>query len=274
MPELPEVETILRSLQPLLLGKSITHVQVLERRLRWPVATPIVKRWLTGAIIKTMSRRAKYLFWEMDNGATMIVHLGMSGRLGYHRADEPLEKHTHLVFTLSDGCQVRYRDPRRFGCIEVIPAGAASRYLDLDALGVEPLSFDFTAAYATRAFAGSRRPVKVALMDGRLVSGVGNIYANEALYQARVHPQRLASSLDNKECKNVVEAVRDVLQKAIAKGGTTLNDFRNARGEPGFFQIDLAVYDREGESCGRCGCAIERTVLQGRSTYFCSHCQK
>jgi formamidopyrimidine-DNA glycosylase len=274
MPELPEVETILRSLQPVLLGKTITQVQVLDRRLRWPVATSVVKRWLTGATIKTMFRRAKYLFWQMDNGATMMVHLGMSGRLGYCRADEPREKHTHVVLTLSDGGQVRYRDPRRFGCIEVIPAGGRSRHLDLDALGVEPLSSDFTVAYAMAVFAGSQRPVKVALMDGRMVSGVGNIYANEALFQAGIAPGRSASSLDAKEWERVVGAVQSVLQNAIAKGGTTLNDFRNARGEPGFFQMDLAVYDRAGESCCHCGRSIERMVLQGRSTYFCPQCQK
>jgi formamidopyrimidine-DNA glycosylase len=273
MPELPEVETILRSLRPVLLGKSVTKVQVLDRRLRWPVATAVVKRWLTGAAILKMYRRAKYLFWQMDNGATMVVHLGMSGRLGYHDAVEPREKHTHLILTLSDGGQVRYRDPRRFGCIEVIPPGGQFRYLDLAALGVEPLTAAFTAAYAMTTFAKTQRPVKVALMDGRLVAGVGNIYVSEALFQARIDPRRLASSLAEHEWKQVVQAIRSVLQKAIAKGGTTLNDFRNARGEPGFFQMDLVVYDRAGESCPACGRAIQRMVLQGRSTYFCSHCQ-
>lgn len=273
MPELPEVETILSSLRPLLLGQSVTRVQVLDRRLRRPVAAAALRRWLSGATISEMYRRAKYLFWQMDNGAVLVVHLGMSGRLGFHSAAEAREKHTHVILTLADGNEVRYRDPRRFGCIEIVPPGRLARWLDETALGVEPLSAEFDTPYVRQAFAGSRRPLKVALMDGRYVAGVGNIYANEALFQARIDPRRPAGTLTEPEWQEVVAAIRRVLQRAIEKGGTTLNDFRNARGEPGFFQMDLAVYDREGLPCPSCGAAVTRVVLQGRSTYYCSHCQ-
>ncbi|NLP12420.1 bifunctional DNA-formamidopyrimidine glycosylase/DNA-(apurinic or apyrimidinic site) lyase [bacterium] len=272
MPELPEVETIRRSLQPLLVGRAVKTILVRETRLRRPVNVRQLRKWIQGHTITALNRRGKYLLWQMDNGSRLLIHLGMSGRLGYCAGPEELEPHTHLCLGLDNGAQVRYRDPRRFGCVQAVAPN--ERCGLLQGLGPEPLSADFTADYLYDALHGSRRPVKAALMDSRMVVGVGNIYANEALFHCGIAPQRPAGTLSHEQWERVIESVIRVLQRAIRKGGTTLNDFRNGLGEPGFFQTDLSVYDQEDQPCQRCGRPICRVVLQGRSTYYCPACQK
>jgi formamidopyrimidine-DNA glycosylase len=274
MPELPEIETIRTSLEPHVTGTSILSVTVQESRLRWLVQEDDLKQWAVGRRIVSLNRRAKYLLWIMDNAAAVVFHLGMSGRLGLFAADDPVEKHTHVIFNLSHGAQVRYRDPRRFGCIKVIPNLIIDQHPLFSELGPEPLSDRFDHHYFFGALQKTGRMIKCVLMDSRIVPGVGNIYANEVLFFARIHPKRGANSLTSGEVESLVLAIQSVLQRAIVKGGTTLNDFRNAHGEPGFFQMELAVYDRESQACLSCGSSIHRIVLGQRSTYFCPQCQK
>jgi len=273
MPELPEVETICRSLAPLLTGRIVEKIQVRDRRLRQPINATALQKQVKGHTIVGLSRRGKYLIWHMDHNARLLIHLGMSGRLGYYSDQTPVEPHTHVRFFLNGGHEIRYRDPRRFGCVLVIPP-LAKGPLVLDDLGPEPFSAEFTAEYLWEQLHHSKRAVKTALMDSRMVVGVGNIYANEVLFFCAIAPQRPAAELTLSEWRRVRDAVVEVLQRAIERGGTTLKDFRNGMGEPGFFQMELAVYDQEAQPCRRCGGLIQRTVLQGRSTYFCTHCQK
>jgi len=274
VPELPEVETIRLSLEPILKNQTILSVKVFETRLRWKVNPKILTEWLEGSRVLSIDRRAKYLLWKLDNDATVIIHLGMSGRLGLFHADEPLESHTHIIFSLSGSREIRYRDPRRFGYVDVIPPQQLLTHPRLRNLGPEPLSNDFNRDYFAAKLSGTSRTIKNVLMDASIVAGLGNIYANEALFMAGIRPDRRAKDLPAGETENLVRAVKTVLQKAIERGGTTLKDFRNASGEPGFFSIELAVYGREGESCNICGAPIERIKINGRSSYFCPHCQK
>ncbi len=274
MPELPEVETIRINLEPHLVNKPIERVDVHDIRLRRPVKPEDFRAWVEGRSITGLSRRAKYIIWHLDNRAAVIVHLGMSGRLGLFPENAPLEKHTHVVFRLYGGLQVRFRDPRRFGLVEVAAPDELKNYQRFRHLGVEPLSDDFNEEYVAKITQKSKKAIKIWIMDAQIVVGVGNIYANEALFKAGIHPTRPASTLKNNERRRLVKGVKSILNTALEKGGTTLNDFRNAHGEPGFFQQVLAVYHKEGEPCTACGSKIEKIVLSGRSTFFCSSCQK
>ena len=274
MPELPEVETLRRSIEPFLLNQKIVDVEIRDPRLRWPVVAQDFERWAVGPKIERLSRRSKYLLWHLDNEATVVIHLGMSGRLGRYAPSEPIEKHTHVIFVLNNNLQIRYRDPRRFGLVEMSPPGELSTYPRFKNLGVEPLSDDFNAKNLKKWLKTSKKPIKNWIMDAQNVVGVGNIYANEALFKAGIRPDRPASFLTDEEQKQLVEHIKEVLKQAISKGGTTLNDFRDASGEPGFFQLVLLVYQREGELCNRCKTPIERLTLAGRSSFFCPTCQK
>ncbi|HPG41549.1 MAG TPA: bifunctional DNA-formamidopyrimidine glycosylase/DNA-(apurinic or apyrimidinic site) lyase [bacterium] len=274
MPELPEVETIRRGIEPVITGKKITAVHILETRLRRPVNEGDFEKWVTGQTITGVGRRSKYLLLNMSNGATLLIHLGMSGHLGLFAPDAPLDKHTHIIFDLENNIQVRYRDPRRFGLLEVAPPGAPAEYASLAGLGPEPLSAEFNGASLAEALAKSGRAIKVALLDMRVAAGVGNIYANEALFAAGIDPRRLCRDLSAAEFDALAAAVKATLSRAIAQGGTTLNDYRNALGEAGFFQLELAVYERDKQPCLKCGAVIERVVLGGRSSYFCPCCQR
>jgi formamidopyrimidine-DNA glycosylase len=274
MPELPEVEIIRQGLEPILLGKTIESVSVKEKRLRSLVVIGDFEALIVGQRISAIERRAKFMIWKFGNGACVVIHLGMSGRIGVFSEEMPEEKHTHLIFHISDGKQIRYRDPRRFGLIEVVPAGPLDSYFRFRELGVEPLSADLSGDYLWANASKSKKNIKAFLMDGKAVVGLGNIYVAEALFYAGIHPLRLAASLSREECERLRSAIQKVLQEAIKKGGTTLNDYRNAQGEPGLFQASLAVYDRENEECFRCKMLIERVVLNGRSTYYCPACQK
>jgi len=273
MPELPEVETICKGLEPVIVQQKISKIMVSQDQLRWPVPVSRLKSLAEGQKIIAIQRRAKYIIWNMENGANVVIHLGMSGRLGCFPADAPVEKHTHVVFQLQDACQIRYRDPRRFGFLDITSSDEFERYVRFRHLGVEPLSKDFNANYLYKHTAGSKRAIKNVLMDAKVVVGVGNIYANEALFKAGLAPHRPGVAISKKECESITSGTKIVLEQAIKRGGTTLNDFQNPQGAAGFFQLDLAVYGRSGDSCKVCGSTIEKIILTGRSSFYCPNCQ-
>jgi formamidopyrimidine-DNA glycosylase len=265
VPELPEVETIRRGIAPHVVGRTIESVVVRERRLRWPVPRDFGRR-LAGRTIAAVDRRGKYLLLALDGGADrVILHLGMTGRLLLQPPGHPLRKHDHLDLELSGGLVLRFNDPRRFGAALWWPASKASHEL-LRHMGPEPFDPAFDADYLFGLSRGRSAPVKNFLMDGRVVVGVGNIYASEALFRA--------GRLSRDECRRLVAAVREVLQDAIAAGGTTFRDFLDADGEPGYFVQKLSVYDRAGEPCRRCGTPIQRRVIGQRSAFQCPRCQR
>lgn len=273
MPELPEVETIRRGLQQHVRGRTILRAEVRDTRLRWPVEKARLERDLIDREIIDIDRRAKYLLLQLSNNATLLIHLGMSGRLLLAENGEAFDKHDHVVFHLAGGGQLRFRDPRRFGMVDLVEHEALATYPQLVHLGVEPLDEQITAATLYALVAKSKKPIKNLLMDNGFIVGVGNIYANEALHRAGIHPLLPANRLDAPAWQGLFAAVRHVLRDAIAQGGTTLNDFVDSSGSPGYFQLSLAVYGRTGEPCPRCGTAIAREVLAGRSSFFCPGCQ-
>lgn len=273
MPELPEVEVLRRSLEPLLPGDVIERVRVSNAALREPVKTRQLGR-VAGSRIVGLRRRSKYLLIDLSSGSTVAIHLGMSGRLTLVPATEPREDHEHVAFELRSGRRLRLRDPRRFGLVLALPTADLDRDPHFSHLGVEPLGDAFSGEVLRLAAALRRGPVKSFLMDARVVVGVGNIYASETLFAARVHPLRSVSRIAAATWDRLAGAAVAVLQRAIGEGGTTLNDFADALGRSGYFQVSLAVYDREGEPCLRCGAAIRRLVQAGRSTYYCPRCQR
>ena len=270
MPELPEVETTRRGIEPHLVGHVVTRLEVHEPRLRWPV--PEAVRALEGATVSAVRRRAKYLLVEVSAG-TAIVHLGMSGSLRVVTDDEPRRKHDHVEMTLSSGGVLRYHDPRRFGCLLWQPAGDPPHDL-LAKLGPEPLSDAFDGETLSRAARGRRVAIKVLIMNAAVVVGVGNIYASEALHAAGVRPGRAAGRVTRAEAARIAAAIKAVLARSIDSGGTTLRDFVNSDGTPGYFAQSLAVYGRGGEPCRRCGETVRQRVLGQRSTFWCPSCQR
>ena len=273
MPELPEVETILRSLAPAITGRRVAAVEVRAPRLRRPIPGEAMQERLVGRRISGLERRAKYLLWHLDDGGALILHLGMSGRLSFWPEPVPPEPHTHLIFHFDPAAQLHFRDPRRFGSIDLVRPGELAGMASLAGLGLEPLSAEFTPARLQHFLTASRRPVKSLIMDQAVVVGVGNIYANEALFLAGIHPLRPSSSLTTAESAALHAAIVATLARAVERGGTTLNDYRDSAGEPGFFQLDLAVYGRQQEPCPRCGREIIRLVQGGRSSFLCEACQ-
>ncbi len=270
LPELPEVETLRRGLAERLIGCRIVRVEVSPARLRRPLSPELPS--CAGKRVEAVERRAKYFLWRLENDLTVLFHLGMSGRLGIFSTNETIEKHTHAVFVF-DGFQIRFRDPRRFGFIKLLKGNESESVPEFAALGPEPLSDAFDEAYLAEACRRSRRPIKNWLMDARNVAGIGNIYANEALFAANLHPLRPTNRLNESERRLLLMAVKRVLSEAVERGGTTIADFRNAYGEPGFFQMNLAVYGRRGEKCRVCGQSIEVIRLGGRSSFYCPRCQ-
>lgn len=270
MPELPEVETTRRGIEPHLVGRTIAGATVREPRLRWPVPIDAV-RALAGARISGVERRAKYLLVRSDRG-TLMLHLGMSGSLRVVPAETAAGVHDHFDLRLDDGRCLRLRDPRRFGSVHVLPAGTDEHAL-LAGLGPEPLDPGFDGDYLYARSRGRRRAVKDFLMDGRIVAGVGNIYAVEALFAAGIHPGRAAGRIARARYHRLVHELRRVLERAIARGGTTLRDFTDANGDPGYFRVALAVYGREGEPCRRCGATLRALHRGQRATVYCPRCQ-
>lgn len=270
MPELPEVEVTRQGIAPHMINKHVTQVNIHYPTLRWPIPDDIKK--LEGQEILNVRRRAKYLFIDTAKG-TAMVHLGMSGHLSILTNPPTRRKHDHVELWFGEKMCLRYYDPRRFGSWLWLEE-ASSRHPLLDKLAPEPLSSKFDADYLYHALKGRKRPIKVCLMDQNLVVGVGNIYANEVLFATRIHPQRPACQISRQECILLVEQIQSILRQAIVQGGTTLQDFKQADGKPGYFAQKLTVYGRADENCLSCSHLIERIQLGQRATYFCSRCQK
>lgn len=283
MPELPEVETVRRGLEPVLAGHRIVAAEVRRPDLRWPFPEGLAAR-LTGARVEALRRRSKYLLADLEGGDTVIVHLGMSGRLlvsgatvgVFHHEHPPVAKHDHVMLETEEGARVTFNDARRFGMIDLWPTADLEAHRLLAGLGPEPLGNGFNAGWLGARLAGRVAPVKAILLDQRVVAGLGNIYVAEALWRAEISPLRPAGKVAAAEVETLVAAVRAVLLDAIAAGGSSLRDYRQADGELGYFQHSFAVYGREGEPCQRPGCrgVVARVVQSGRSTFYCPVCQR
>jgi len=270
MPELPEVETTLRGVSPYLVGRVVREVIVRDKRMRWPVPDTIHE--LEGQRVTHGARRGKYLLFTSQAG-TLLLHLGMSGSLRVSDPDTAWKKHDHLALVTDQGRQLRLHDPRRFGAALWIVGDPAQHPL-LAELGPEPLGDGFDAEMLHAACRGRTAPIKAVIMDSHTVVGVGNIYACEALFMAGIQPNQQAGKVTKPRLAKLVAAIREVLLASIEMGGTTLRDFVNEKGEPGYFVQSLRVYDREGEPCHVCGTKVKRLVMSNRSTFFCPKCQK
>ena len=270
MPELPEVETSRRGIEPYVIGQEVTGVRIRNRALRWPVAEEFESA-LTGKVINSISRRAKYILFNTDTGSA-ILHLGMSGSVTIVPAESPAGVHDHVDVELASNNVLRFRDPRRFGSLHWT-RDPASHWLLKD-LGPEPLSDAFDGKYLWQHSRGRRVAVKPFIMNAGIVVGVGNIYASESLFRAGIHPRRKAGRIAEVRYELLAEAIKDVLSRAIEAGGTTLRDFYGFNGEAGYFQLELDVYGRDGQACPRCNATIRHAVLGQRSTYYCVDCQR
>ncbi|MAH73380.1 MAG: DNA-formamidopyrimidine glycosylase [Cellvibrionales bacterium TMED49] len=267
MPELPEVETTLRGLKPWLLGTTITKVEVRQPALRWPVVGNL-SDLLDGEVIMSISRRAKYLLMDLQRGS-LLIHLGMSGSLRLLSANEGWRKHDHIEMVLHTGKRIRYHDPRRFGSW----SWTANDHHQLANLGPEPLSTQFNGDHLYRLARGRKVPVKNFIMLSTIVVGVGNIYASESLFRAGIRPDRSAGRISLQRYQALAHQIKAVLAKAIEQGGTTLRDFVDSDGEPGYFKQQLQVYGRHGQRCFACKATLKIQRLGQRSTVFCSRCQ-
>lgn len=275
MPELPEVETVRRGLARCMTGRRIMRAELRRPDLRRPFPPGLAER-LNGARIGALTRRGKYILAELDDSGLLLLHLGMSGRITAGAADVPPEPHDHVVLTLDDGTVVRFNDPRRFGLLDYIARGQEDAHPLLAGLGPEPLEPGFDAGYLNRVLARKMTPIKAALLDQRIVAGLGNIYVCEALYRAGISPRRLAASVVGARAERLAGAIHNVLTEAIEAGGSSLRDYVQANGELGYFQHRWAVYGREGQPCPDCNCAegVRRITQAGRSTFFCSKRQR
>ncbi len=271
MPELPEVETTLRGIAPALTDRAIADVVVRNPALRWPIPTEV--RRARGRTIAGCRRRAKYLLVELEGGGGLLLHLGMSGSLRICDPGDALRKHDHYDLVLNSGACLRYNDPRRFGVLLWWDSPVEGHEL-LRGLGPEPLSEQFTGAGLWRRSRGRRVAVKNFIMDSRTVVGVGNIYASEALFLAGIHPSRPAGRIARVRYEALALAIRDVLERAIRHGGTTLRDYLNSDSRPGYFAQELLVYERDGQPCFHCQTPIRRRVIGQRSSYYCHRCQR
>jgi formamidopyrimidine-DNA glycosylase len=271
LPELPEVETTRRGIAPHVRRRRIAALRIYEPRLRWPVPRDLPRK-VAGERIVRVGRRAKYLLLGLESG-TLLLHLGMSGNLRAVAATTPRLAHDHFDLVLDSGLALRFNDPRRFGSL-LYASGDPRAHPRLAHLGPEPLSAAFDAGYLFRITRGRRAAIKQLLMNSRLVVGVGNIYASEALFRARIRPQRPSRTLSRKDAARLVRGVRAVLRQAIRSGGTTLRDYLGADGAPGYFRQRLYVYERGGRRCRRCGTRVRALTQRQRSTYYCPSCQK
>lgn len=283
MPELPEVETVRRGLAPVMEGVVIARADVNRPDLRWPFPERMAER-LTGQRVERLRRRSKYVLADLSSGETLLIHLGMSGRmlisgdpLGVFAHEHPAaEKHDHVVFHMENGARITFNDPRRFGAMDLLDTANAADHKLLALLGPEPLSNDFHEAILVAAFKGRNMPVKSALLDQRIVAGLGNIYVCETLFRAGISPARKAGRIAAPRVASMVPIIREVLNEAIEAGGSSLRDFRQADGELGYFQHSFDVYGREGAPCKTAGCdaVIARIVQSGRSSFYCPQCQR
>ena len=292
MPELPEVETVRRGLTPAMEGVVIARADVNRPDLRWPFPPDMAAR-LTGKRVERLRRRSKYILADLSSGETLLVHLGMSGRMivsgdptdprlagkmpgQFVHAHPAAEKHDHVVFHMANGARITFNDPRRFGAMDMMETATADAHKLLAVLGPEPLGNDFHETHLQTAFKNKNTPVKSALLDQRILSGLGNIYVCEALFRAKIHPARKAGKIGKERVNALVPIIRDVLSEAIEAGGSSLRDFRQADGELGYFQHRFDVYGREGAPCHAPDCTgvIKRIVQSGRSSFYCAQCQR
>ena len=271
MPELPEVETTLRGIEPHLTGRVLSEVLVRRSDLRQEVSPTLSS--IEGKAVVRCWRRSKYLLLEIEDGSTVLIHLGMSGSLRLAMPGEEWKTHDHVAFSIRGGRQMRFHDPRRFGLVLHLTGEPMDHPL-LSSLGPEPLEDGFTASYLHAALSGRGCAIKLALIDNKVVVGVGNIYASESLFRAGIRPSLSAKRVSRVKVARLVSAVREVLADAIREGGTTLRDFLHADGQPGYFRQRLFVYERKGEPCRKCGTEIRQAVMGQRSTYWCPDCQK
>jgi len=272
MPELPEVETTRRGIEPHVAGEKIREVIVRRHDLRQPVSEDLPE--IEGKKIKSVTRRSKYLLFEISDATTLLVHLGMSGSLRIARPGDPWKKHDHVAITLGNGRQIRFHDPRRFGIFLRLGEKEPMEHPLLRSLGPEPFDPAFSADYLKLLCAKRSAAIKLVIMDSKVVVGVGNIYASEALFRAGILPRTPANKVTKPRLEKLVAAIRAVLTDSIGVGGTTLRDFLHSEGEPGYFIQMLNVYDRKGEPCRVCGTPVRHAVLGQRSTYWCPVCQK
>jgi formamidopyrimidine-DNA glycosylase len=275
MPELPEVETVRRGLAMKMSGRLIVRAELRRPDLRRPFP-PALASLLRGARIGALGRRGKYIMIELDSDGLLLLHLGMSGRVTAGTPNLPDAPHDHVVLTLDDGTVIRFNDPRRFGLLDYLKRNEATQHPLLAGLGPEPLEPEFGGAYLATALAGKMTPIKSALLDQRIVAGLGNIYVCEALFRAGVSPRRLAASVGRRRSERLVAGIRSVLTEAIEAGGSSLRDYVQADGELGYFQHRWAVYGHEGDPCPGCDCGggVRRIVQSGRSTFFCAKRQR
>ncbi len=299
MPELPEVETVCRGLEPVMAGRVLKSVTLRRKNLRFPFPKDMAQR-LTGKRIETMTRRAKYILARIEGGDILLMHLGMSGRFTIHTPHGEIPgkpgsfhyqmpegsptgegPHDHVIFQMADGTRIVYTDHRRFGVMDLFAEADADQHKLLGALGVEPMGNELTADYLNQAFRTKQSPLKSALLDQKIIAGLGNIYVCEALYRSGLSPRRLAHTITaeagpTERIERLVRIIRDVIGEAIEAGGSTLRDYAQADGELGYFQHSFQVYDQEGEPCRTPGCGrkIKRLVQSGRSTFYCPSCQK
>ena len=273
MPELPEVEVVKLGLAPLITDRVIQEIYFSGKNLRLPIPRKKLEQLVKNHQIKNIRRRAKYLLIEMTNQATLIIHLGMSGKLGLFPVGSPQAIHDHLRFRLDNDMEMRYNDTRRFGLVQVMSKEEFKEKNPFAHLGPEPFSTDFTADYLKK-MAGQRiQPIKNFLMDSKMVVGIGNIYANEILFYSRIHPTMPIGSMTRPMWKNIVHYTPLILRRAIEQGGSTIADFVNSSGEQGYFQLELMVYGRDNEPCKLCYNTIKKIVIGGRTTFFCPGCQ-
>lgn len=298
MPELPEVETVRRGLLPAMEGRIITRATVNRPDLRWPFPPGMADR-LTGSRVLTLRRRSKYILADLSTGESLLIHLGMSGRMlisspplmsgegvsdqttretlgEWHHHHPAPEKHDHVILDMQDGTRITFNDARRFGAMDLMPTATADAHPLLAVLGPEPLGNEFNESYLAARLKGRNTPIKSALLDQHIIAGLGNIYVCETLYRARIHPARKAARISTARTAALVPIIRDVLAEAITAGGSSLRDYRQADGELGYFQHSFQVYGREGQPCLTPGCTdtVRRIVQSGRSSFYCPSCQK
>ena len=271
MPELPEVEVICQGLRPHVTGRQVVDIWCSGKKLRLPVPARQMRETLPGARINRIKRRAKYLLFDLDNGFQLLVHLGMTGRLGIFPAKAPPAIHDHVCWCFDDGMEMRFNDTRRFGFVRLLSGNEDDPFASL---GPEPLGPDFTAVHLREKAARRLQPIKNFLMDNKVVVGIGNIYANEILFYCGLLPTTPIGSIPAATWQRLVEITRQVLTRAIESGGTTISDYVNASGQAGYFQLELMVYGRQGQRCKQCATPISKQVIAGRASYFCPRCQR
>lgn len=283
MPELPEVETVMRGIEPAMTGYKIDQLILNRPDLRWPFPGGMAER-VSGAKVLGLRRRSKYILADLDSNETLLIHLGMSGRIlvsgdplgNFVHDHPPIEKHDHVIFSMENGARITFNDPRRFGALDLLDTNSGDAHPLLRNIGPEPFGNEFHEDYLVNILKKKNSPIKSVLLDQRIVAGLGNIYVCEVLFRAGISPKKLASKISAKRTAPMVAIIRDVLGEAIQAGGSTLKDFRHSDGELGYFQHTFKVYGREGEACTNtdCDAKIKRIVQSGRSSFYCPKCQR